>query len=331
MLKSVLPATTRWCKRAIIMPNLDPPITTASMVKSYRQQILDACPKDADFTPLMTLYLTDSTTPAEICSDLITAAKLYPAGATTHSARGVTDIQNIMPVLEAMADKGMPLLVHGEVTDETIDIFDREAVFIDRILHPLSQMMPTLKIVLEHITTKHAVHFIVSSSSHIAATITPHHLLINRNAYLAGGIKPHYYCLPVAKREGDRLALIEAVMGGDKKFFLGTDSAPHTDSAKLSPCGCAGIFNAPNALICLAQLFENEGHLDRLEGFTSLYGPAFYNLPVNTDRLTLTRHDTAQIMSSKEYLNKCEGVTIFAPPIDIFWSLSGDNDMDNRL
>ena len=248
---------------------------------------LAAVPAGDIFTPLMVLYLTETTCPADLQkgaeAGIISAVKLYPAGATTNSDSGVRDIEKVMPVLEKMAETGLPLLVHGEVTDSDIDIFDREAVFIERVLAPLREKLPELRIVFEHITTAQAADFVLSGDENLAATITPHHLIINRNAILAGGIKPHYYCLPVAKRESHRQALLAAVLADTGKVFLGTDSAPHIDAAKLQPCGCAGIFNAPNTLACLAQLFENHQALDKLENFTSIYGPEFYRLPVNED------------------------------------------------
>ena len=251
---------------------------------------------------------------------IATAVKLYPAGATTNSASGVKDINKVMPVLEVLAETGAPLLVHGEVSDPNIDIFDREAIFIERVLAPLHERLPQLKVVFEHITTRQAVEFVMAANDQIAATVTPHHLIINRNAYLAGGIKPHYYCLPVAKRETHRLALLDAVLAGTDKFFLGTDSAPHVDMAKLQPCGCAGIFNAPNTLACLAQLFDDAGCLDRLEGFTSVYGPQFYGLDVNTDKLTLVKHETPQPVPQP--VQTTEGaITVFDPQMDVFWSV----------
>ena len=279
MLKAVLPHTAQDFGRAIIMPNLVPPVTTTKMAEAYQARIMAALPQGMDFTPLMVLYLTEDTDPADVRagfeSGLITAVKLYPAGATTNSASGVRTMENVMPVLEVMAEIGMPLCVHGEVTDSDIDIFDREAVFIDRVLDPLGVRLPNLRVVFEHITTKQAVDYVSQASRALAATITTHHLMINRNAYLAGGIKPHYYCLPVAKRESHRKALVAAATSGDPRFFLGTDSAPHTEPNKLQACGCAGIFTAPNTMGCLAQLFEEAQALDKLEGFTSLHGPAF--------------------------------------------------------
>ena len=324
VMKAVLPYTTVWADRAIVMPNLVPPVVSGADAAAYRDRITAALPEGTGFTPLMTLYLTEQTDAddlaAAVRSGIATAVKLYPAGATTNSASGVRDIEKVIPVLEVLAETGAPLLVHGEVTDPDIDIFDREAVFIDRILQPLHDRLPQLKIVFEHITTRQAVDFVSSSGDRLAATVTPHHLIINRNAYLAGGIRPHYYCLPVAKRETHRLALLDAVLSGSGKFFLGTDSAPHLDPAKLQPCGCAGIFNAPNTIACLAQLFDDAGCLDRLEGFTSVFGPEFYGLDVNQDRLTLVRHDNPQPVPAA--VQTPEGdITVFDPQMDVFWSV----------
>jgi dihydroorotase len=293
MLADVLPFTARQFARAIVMPNLSPPAATTAAVAAYRDRILAALPAGARFTPLMTLYLTDATDPADLeagfALGVLTAAKLYPAHATTNSAAGVTTVRNIYPVLERMQDIGMPLLIHGEVTDHRVDIFDREAVFIEQILIPTLRDFPALRVVFEHITTQDAADFVAAAADHVAATITPHHLQINRNALFAGGIRPHAYCLPVAKREVHRLALRKAATSGSAKFFLGTDSAPHDVSAKESACGCAGIFNAPHALEAYATVFEEEGALDRLEAFASENGPAFYGLPLNEERVVLER------------------------------------------
>lgn len=293
MLKGVAHYTARQFARAIVMPNLSPPVTTSAAGAAYRERILAALPEGMAFEPLITSYLTDNLDPDEIArghgEGVFTAAKLYPAHATTGSAHGVTDIANIYSVLERMQAIDMPLLIHGEVTDHEVDIFDREAVFIDRILTKVVRDFPDLRIVFEHITTKDAVDFVRDSGPNIAATITPQHLHINRNAMFAGGIRPHAYCLPVAKREFHRLALREAAVSGNPKYFLGTDSAPHSLSAKESSCGCAGIFNAPFALESYALVFEEEGALDKLEGFASLHGPAFYKLPLNEDTVTLRR------------------------------------------
>ena len=293
MLKGVLPYTARQFARAIVMPNLSPPMTDVSGVSAYRDRILAALPTGLDFTPLMTCYLTDGTDPDEIrrghAAGVFTAAKLYPAHATTNSAHGVTSVDNIRAVLEAMQDIGMPLLVHGEVTDHEVDIFDREAVFIDRTMTALVHDYPALKVVFEHITTAEAVDFVTSASDRVGATITPQHLHINRNAMFVGGIRPHAYCLPVAKREKHRLALRKAAVSGNPKFFLGTDSAPHSVPSKESACGCAGIFNAPYAIESYATVFEEEDALERLEGFASEFGPRFYGLPLNEGTVTLEK------------------------------------------
>jgi dihydroorotase len=285
--------SARQFARAIVMPNLKPPVVTTEQALAYRARILAALPEGSRFEPLMTLYLTDRTTPDEIerakDSGVVVACKLYPAGATTNSESGVTDIPQLQPVLEAMRAAGMPLLVHGEVTDEAIDIFDREPVFIERVLRLLVDQVPGLKIVLEHVTTAEAVNFVRSGPETLAATITPHHLLYNRNAILAGGIRPHFYCLPVLKRERHRLALVEAATSGHPRFFLGTDSAPHAIGTKECGCGCAGIFSAHAALEAYAEVFDRAGALDRLEGFASQHGPDFYGLPRNQERIKLIR------------------------------------------
>jgi dihydroorotase len=292
MLDSVARYTARQFARAIVMPNLSPPVTTAAMGAAYRERIL-AATAGMDFTPLITAYLTDDMSADDLAAGhaegIFTAAKLYPAHATTGSAHGVTDVRHIHAVLERMQTIGMPLLIHGEVTDSHVDIFDREAVFIDRTLIPIVRDFPELRIVFEHITTRQAVAFVADAGPNIAATITPQHLHINRNAMFAGGIRPHMYCLPVAKREEHRRALRAAAISGSPKFFLGTDSAPHAIDAKESACGCAGIFNAPFALESYIAVFEEEGALDRFEGFASLHGPAFYRLPVNEATITLVR------------------------------------------
>ena len=324
MLKAVLPYSASWAGRAIIMPNLVPPVVTGNDASSYRARIEQALPDSYDFTPLMVLYLTEQSDRDDIRAayekGIIHAVKLYPAGATTNSASGVKNIDAVLPVLEIMAECGIPLLVHGEVTHDSVDIFDREAVFIDTVLHPLRERLPSLRIVMEHITTEQAATYVAAADDKLAATITPHHLIINRNAILAGGIKPHYYCLPVAKRETHRLALVTAATSGIEKFFLGTDSAPHTDPLKLQACGCAGVFNAPNALACLAQLFEQENALDRLEGFASMNGPHFYGLPVNKTQITLMRHDTPQPVPAP--IKTVDGqVTVFDPLMEIYWTI----------
>lgn len=293
MLRHVAPFTARQFARAIVMPNLSPPVTTAEEGMAYRDQIMAAVPSDLDFTPLMVAYLTDGSSPDDIArghaEGIFTAAKLYPANATTGSAHGVTDIAKIRAVLETMQKIGMPLLIHGEVTDHDVDIFDREARFIERTLTPLVQDMPGLKIVLEHITTAEAAQFVADAPDTVAATITPQHLHINRNAMLVGGIRPHAYCLPVAKREEHRLAVRAAATSGSPKFFLGTDSAPHTVGAKESACGCAGLFNAPFAIESYAMAFDEDDALDRLEAFASENGPRFYGLPLNEGTITLER------------------------------------------
>lgn len=295
MLQGVADHTARQFARAIVMPNLAPPVTSIKAARGYRERILSAISHDAAFTPLMTCYLTDNADPKEIergfQEGIFTACKLYPANATTNSSHGVTDIKIIYAVLETMQRIGMPLLVHGEVTDAEIDIFDREAVFIERVLTPTAKAFPELKIVFEHITTSDAADFVTGSGDKIAATITPHHLEFNRNAIFQGGIRPHYYCLPVAKREKHRLALRRAATSGSTKFFLGTDSAPHAISDKESACGCAGVFNAPFALESYAKVFEEEGALDKLEGFASEHGPGFYGLPLNEERIALERNE----------------------------------------
>jgi len=293
MMAAVLPFTARVFGRAIVMPNLVPPVTSVSAAEAYRRRILKALPKRANFTPLMTAYLTDATKPDEIErgfeNGVWVAAKLYPANATTNSARGVTDIACIASVLERMARIGMPLLVHSEVTDPAVDVFDREAVFIERILAPLTRRLPELKVVFEHATTRDAIDFVRARGPNVAATITPHHLVISRNALFHGGLRPHMYCLPVAKREAHRLALRKAATSGDAKFFLGTDSAPHPIADKEKDCGCAGIFCAPAALETYARVFDEENALDKLEAFASLNGPRFYGLPLNDTRVTLKR------------------------------------------
>ena len=293
MLRTVVAHTARQFARAIVMPNLSPPVTDAASAAAYRERILAALPEGADFTPLMTCYLTDATAPDEVArgfeQGVFTAAKLYPANATTNSAHGVSAIRHIMPVLERMADIGMVLCVHGEVTDPEVDVFDREAVFIERALGPLLDDLTELRVVFEHVTTQEAVQFVEGAGDNVAATITPQHLHINRNAMLVGGIRPHAYCLPVAKREKHRLALRKAATSGSAKFFLGTDSAPHAREAKESACGCAGIFNAPFALESYLTVFEAEGALDKFEAFASENGARFYRLPLNDGTVMLER------------------------------------------
>lgn len=294
-MQSVLPDAARRFGRAIIMPNLKPPVTSTAQAQAYRDRILAALPAGARFTPLMTLYLTDKTSPEEIRrareSGLVHGVKLYPAGATTNSDAGVTDLARVYGTLEAMSEVGMPLLIHGEVTDPEIDIFDREQVFIDRTLTGLLNRFPRLRIVLEHITTAQAAAFVQQAPDHVAATITAHHLLLNRNAMFSGGMRPHHYCLPVIKRETHRQALVAAATSGSPKFFLGTDSAPHPQHAKETSCGCAGLYTAHAGIELYAEAFEAAGALDRLEAFASFHGPDFYRLPRNTDTLTLEKAD----------------------------------------
>ncbi|MGB0846141.1 MAG: dihydroorotase [Thiolinea sp.] len=324
MLEKVLPYTTRHFGRAIVMPNLQPPVVSTADSLAYRRAITDALTADSGFEPLMTLYMTEQTDPQDVKqgfeSGQVTAVKLYPAGATTNSAAGVKDLEKIYPVLEVMEEIGMPLLVHGEVVDSEVDIFDREAVFIEKKLLPVRAQFPALKIVFEHLTTRDGVEYVQSCAGNTAATITPHHLVINRNAMLVGGIKPHYYCLPVAKRESHRLALVEAVTSGDKRFFLGTDSAPHLDGAKESACGCAGIFNVANTISIVAQVFENAGALDKLEGFLSLNGAAFYGLPPNKRQMILQRSDQPLAVPDKLVLSEGE-MTVFDPQMDVYWQV----------
>ncbi|MDP2154814.1 MAG: dihydroorotase [Sulfuricella sp.] len=293
-MRAVLPDTARRFGRAIVMPNLRPPITTTDMALAYRGRILAALPQGMRFEPLMTLYLTDNTAPAEIASakasGLVHGVKLYPAGATTNSDSGVTDLLGkCSAVLAEMEKQDLPLLVHGEVTDPEVDAFDREKVFIDRVLAPLVQRFPGLRVVLEHVTTRDGVEFVKAASERVAATLTAHHLLMNRNAMFAGGIRPHHYCLPVLKREEHRRALVAAAISGDPKFFLGTDSAPHAKGAKEAACGCAGMYTAHAAIELYAEAFEQAGALDRLEAFASFYGADFYGLPRNTDSITLVK------------------------------------------
>ena len=324
MLEGVAAESARNFGRAIIMPNIVPPVVTAAQALAYKGRILAALPKNSTFQPLMTLYLTEQTDPDDLASahalGLVTAAKLYPAGATTNSESGVQNFNKLQPVLERMAEIGMPMCVHGEVTDADVDIFDREAVFIDRILDPLRRRVPNLKVVMEHITTAEGIAYAKSAPGKLAATITTHHLIINRNHILAGGLRPHYYCLPVAKRETHRLALLDAATSGNPCYFLGTDSAPHADSAKESACGCAGVFSATNTMSCLAEIFDRAGALDRLEGFTSLFGPKFYELAPNPDQITLTKGAPIKFPS---HIDTGAGpVTLFNPGIDLHWMVT---------
>jgi len=318
MLAKVAPYTARQFARAIVMPNLVPPVTTIEEAIGYRERILKV--SVPGFEPLMTCYLTDHSSPDEIErgfeEGVWVAAKLYPAGATTNSASGVTDIQNIYPTLTRMEKIGMVLCVHGEVTDPVVDVFDREAVFIDRVLEPVTRDFPALKIVFEHITTKEAVQFVQSTGPNIGATVTPQHLIINRNAIFAGGLRPHAYCLPVAKREKHRLAVRQATTSGSAKFFLGTDSAPHARGAKESACGCAGIFNAPFALETYASVFDEDGALDRFEAFASINGPRFYGLCTNEETVTLERAET-------QVPDELDGVVPFHAGETLAWRFVG--------
>ena len=306
-LASVVPHTASMFSRAIIMPNLKPPVTTVEQALSYRERILAAKPNDNNFEPLMVLYLTNNTTADEIVkavnSEHVYAVKYYPAGATTNSDAGVTDIKNAYDALAKMEELGLPLLVHGEVTDQSVDVFDREQVFIDTVLRPLLNDFPKLKVVLEHITTKHAVEFVMQANENIAATITAHHLLFNRNDMFKGGMNPHYYCLPILKRETHREALIQAATSGSNKFFLGTDSAPHPQDSKETSCGCAGIYSAHAAIELYAEAFDNANALDKLEGFASFYGADFYGLPRNSDTITLEKSDW-QVPDSYTFANE---------------------------
>ncbi|MGD8559594.1 MAG: dihydroorotase [Gammaproteobacteria bacterium] len=293
MLHSVVPHSARQFARAIIMPNLKPPVTTTEQALQYYQRIKDALPANSNFQPLMTLYLTDNTTADEIIkakqSGKVFAVKYYPAGATTNAESGVTDISKLYDILAAMAEHNMPLLLHGEVVDNDVDIFDREKLFIDRVLDPIRQKIKTLRMVFEHITTSDAVQYVLDADERLAATMTPQHLLFNRNAMLVGGIRPHYYCLPVLKRRSHQETLLEAATSGNPKFFLGTDSAPHAQHTKESACGCAGVYSAHAAIELYAQAFEDAGRLDQLEGFASFHGADFYQLPRNKTKITLTK------------------------------------------
>ncbi len=323
MLRAVVAFTASTFGRAIVMPNLQPPITTVAAAEAYRDRILQQLPADTVFQPLMTCYLTDNLDAEEVRrgreQSVFAAAKLYPAGATFNSDAGVRSLTNVQPVLETMQAIGLPLLVHGEVVDPDIDIFDREAVFIERVLEPMRRDFPELRIVFEHVTTEDAVQYVLTQPSHVAATITPHHLLINRNAIFAGGVRPHMYCLPVAKRERHRLALVKAATSGDHRFFLGTDSAPHATHLKEAGCGCAGIFNAANAMACYAQVFDEEQSLDKLEAFASLNGPAFYGLPANTDTIRLQHiaDETPQSIAAGS-----DNVLTFTPPRPLQWTVA---------
>lgn len=324
MLDAVAPHTARHFARALVMPNLAPPITAMAAARSYRDRIVAALPQGADFAPLMTLYLTEQTKADEVerafREGVAVAVKLYPAGATTNSQSGVRNIDAVMPVLERMARIGMPLCIHGEVTDAAVDIFDREKAFLDRVLDPLRRQLPELRIVLEHVTTSDGVEYVQGADRNLAATLTVHHLIINRNAMLAGGIRPHYYCLPVAKRETHRLALRRAAVSGDPRFFFGTDSAPHADTLKEHACGCAGCFTAPVAIACLAQVFDDEGALDRLEAFVAHHGADWYRLPRNEACIRLVRRDKAVAAPAKIRAG-AETVTVFDPMFPLRWEV----------
>ncbi|WP_370311675.1 dihydroorotase [Sagittula sp.] len=325
MLAGVLPETARHFARAIIMPNLVPPVVTGAQAAAYRDRILAAIPEGMTFQPLMTLYLTEETDPADVAaahaSGLVTAVKLYPAGATTNSASGVTDFGKVQGVLEKMAEIGLPLCIHGEVTTQDVDIFDREQVFLETVLDPLRRRIPGLKVTLEHVTTSHGIDYVAGAEGDIAGTITAHHLMINRNHILVGGIKPHYYCLPVAKRREHMEALRKAATSGNPRFFLGTDSAPHTDPNTESACGCAGCFTATNTMACLAHVFEEEGALDRLEGFASLHGPARYGLAPNDETITLVKE--RQPVAYPARIDTGEGpVTVFDPGHPLYWRVA---------
>jgi dihydroorotase len=321
MLRGVLPETARHFARAIVMPNLVPPVVTAADARAYRDRILNLLPEGAGFQPLMTLYLTETTDPDDVAAaaaeGLVSAVKLYPAGATTNSHAGVRDLTRIQPVLDRMAEIGLPLCVHGEVTTPEVDIFDREAVFLDTVLDPLRRRTPGLRVVLEHVTTAEGVAYVRQGGPDLGATITAHHLVINRNHILAGGIRPHYYCLPVAKREHHRLALVEAATEGPGRFFLGTDSAPHVDALKEAACGCAGCFTATNAMPLLAEVFDRAGRLAALEHFASRNGPAFYRMAVNAATLTLAKGPPA--VWPARILTEAGPVTVFDPGFPVHW------------
>ena len=322
MLMGVLPESARHFARALIMPNLMPPIVTAADATAYRERIFAALPQGAVFEPMMTLYLTDTTDPEDVARahaiGLVRAVKLYPAGATTNSHAGVRDLDSVRGVLEKMAEIGLPLCTHGEVTDPSVDIFDREAVFVDTVLDPLRRKIPQLRVVMEHITTETGVAYAQSGGAGLAATITTHHLILNRNHMLAGGLRPHYYCLPVAKREKHRLALLQAATSGGAHFFLGTDSAPHTDALKEQACGCAGCFTASNTMPLLAQIFDDHGSLHQLEAFTSGHGAAFYKVLPNQTKLRLVKQQTPNVFPTK-ILTEAGPVTVFDPGFAVHW------------
>ena len=324
ILNAVVPETSKHFARAIVMPNLIPPILKGSQALKYKKKILQATPNKDDFLPLMTVYLTETTCKRDIetsyKNESIFAAKLYPAGATTNSESGVKDIEKILPVLEVMADIGMPLLIHGEVTDKDVDIFDREKIFLDTKLDMICKEIPDLKITLEHITTKEATQYIIEGNSNLAASITPHHLALNRNAIFVGGIRPHNFCLPILKRENHRKALLEVTTQGFNKFFLGTDTAPHLSHDKESECGCAGIFNSTYCLPILAQIFENHNALHNLEKFVSINGAYHYNLDSNLKKITLVKKNTPIQFKDYLFVNKNK-IKIFNPEIPISWEV----------
>ena len=322
MLEGIIEYSSQHFSRAIIMPNLVPPVVRGDQAAAYRDRILAALPDGHDFEPLMVLYLTETTDPDDVeaaaKSGLVKSLKLYPAGATTNSDSGVKDFDKVIPVLERMAEIGLPLCVHGEVTDPEVDIFDREAVFIETILDPLRKRVPALRVVMEHVTTQDGVDYVRSNDKDLGATITTHHLIINRNHILAGGIRPHYYCLPVAKREKHRLALRKAATSGDSRFFLGTDSAPHPTDLKENACGCAGCFTAINTMSLLAHVFEEDGALENLEHFASRNGPAFYGLPVNDQTMTIVK-DSDAVAFPKSVPTGAGDVTVFDPGYEVYW------------
>ena len=324
VLDAVLPHSARM-GRALVMPNLIPPVVTAAQAAAYRARIEEAMPGDAALRPLMTLYLTEETDPDDVRaaaeSGLVIAVKLYPAGATTNSASGVKDLDQVMPVFEMMAGIGLPLCIHGEVTDSAVDIFDREAVFIETVLDPLRRRLPELRVTLEHVTTRDGIDYIAASDGNLAGSITAHHLVINRTHMLAGGIRPHYYCLPVAKRERHRLALVEAATSGDPRYFLGTDSAPHVTAAKESACGCAGCYTAPVAIPLVAHVFDVADALEKIEGFVSLHGAGWYRLPPNDDTIRLIRGP----LTTPGIVGSADGpITLFDPGFEIGWHIEED-------
>ena len=326
MLAGVIGHSADHINRAIIMPNLVPPVVTTTDAQAYLDRIQAHVPEGSAFSPQMTLYLTEMTDPDDVAagaaSGLVKALKLYPAGATTNSDSGVRNFDAVMPVLERMAEIGLPLCVHGEVTDAEVDIFDREAVFIDKVLDPLRRRVPNLRVVMEHVTTRDGVEYVKTADTGLAATLTTHHLIINRNHILVGGIRPHYYCLPIAKREEHRQALRAAAVSGDGRFFSGTDSAPHSDPTKETGCGCAGCFTAPNNIACLAHVFEEEGALDRLEGFVSEHGARFYGQSLTEERIALVRSDTP-VQYPEKIDTRAGSVTVFDPGYPLHWKIEG--------